>query len=235
MIHHPGAPQLEFQLEGAEAVPYAAAPLLALKLRIEASPGVSIHSILLRCQVQIEATRRRYGADEQVKLYDLFGKPQDWGRTLRGMMWTTADVSVPGFTGGTVVQLPLPCSYDFNLATVKYFDALQDGHVPLCLLFSGTVFYAGAEGGLQVAQIPWEKEARFQLPVQVWRDVMEHYYPNTAWLSLQKDIFDRLLAYKRQRGLPTWEQTIEHLLLSASGGDSVGEEAKGALHGRIAP
>ena len=26
--------------------------------------------------------------------------------------------------------------------------------------------------------------------------MMEHYYPNSAWLCLRKDIFDRLFAYK---------------------------------------
>ena len=40
-------------------------------------------------------------------------------------------------------------------------------------------------------------------------------YPNTAWLNLRKDVFDRLLAYKSRRGLPTWEQAVESLLLGA--------------------
>ena len=43
---------------------------------------------------------------------------------------------------------------------------------------------------------------------------METYYPNTAWLGLRKDVFDRLNAYRSRSGLPTWEQTVEKLLAS---------------------
>jgi hypothetical protein len=65
---------------------------------------------------------------------------------------------------------------------------------------------------LQVAQISWEKEARFRLPVQVWREMMEHYYPNSAWLCLGRDAFDLLADYKRRNSIPTWEQAMEMLL-----------------------
>ena len=93
------------------------------------------------------------------------------------MLWTHASVVVPPFTGTTVVDLPVPCSFDFNVAATKYFHALEDGEVPLCLLFSGTIFYSDDDGFLQVSQIPWEKEASFRLPVSVWKDMMELYYP----------------------------------------------------------
>ena len=86
------------------------------------------------------------------------------------MLWTHASAVVPPFTGGTVVDLPVPCTYDFNLAATKYFDALEEGDIPLCFLFSGTIFYEAADGGLQVTQIPWEKEAYFRLPAATGRD-----------------------------------------------------------------
>lgn len=38
--------------------------------------------------------------------------------------------------------------------------------MPLNFLFSGTVFYADENGALQVAPIPWNKEAPFRLPVK---------------------------------------------------------------------
>jgi hypothetical protein len=104
----------------------------------------------------------------------------------------------------------VPCTYDFNVAVTKYFDALDNGEVPLTLLFSGTVFYEN--GALQAAPIPWDREASYRLPVSVWRDMMEHYYPNSAWLCLRKDVFDRLYEYKRRRALATWEQALESLL-----------------------
>ncbi len=119
---------------------------------------------------------------------------------------------VPPFSGSTVVDLPVPCSFDFNVAATKYFYALEDGEVPLCLLFSGTIFYTAEDGFLQVSQIPWEKEATFRLPVSVWKEMIELYYPNSTWLRLGRDAFDRLYHYKSEHGIPTWEQAVERLL-----------------------
>jgi Family of unknown function (DUF6084) len=206
-------PDLSFQVESAEAAPFAASPLLAFKLRITNVPAEeAIQSVVLRCQIRIEPQLRPYKTPEQEKLLDLFGKPENWSRTLRSMLWTHANVVAPPFTGAVLVDLPVPCTFDFNVAAAKYFDALEDGEAPLLLLFSGTVFYEAAEGGLQVAQIPWEKEVSFRLKIGVWRSMMDHYYPNSAWLCLQKDVFDRLCRYKMRRGLPTWEQALESLL-----------------------
>jgi hypothetical protein len=209
-------PDLAFEVEKAEPVPLAAGPMLRFKLRISqpAGPGmVPIHSIALRCQIRIEPGRRPYGPGEQEQLRDLFDRPERWSQTLRGLLWTHTLVVVPPFTQDTVVDLPVPCTYDFNVAATKYFDGLEAGEVPLSLLFSGTIFYENDEGGLQVSQISSEKEAAFRLPVRVWKDMMNIYYPNTAWLCLRKDVFDQLYRYKRRHGLPTWEEAIERLLL----------------------
>ena len=208
-------PDLSFEVEQAEAARFAAAPLLLFKLRIDQpAAAVPIHAIALRCQIRIEPARRRYESKERERLLDLFDTPDRWGQTLRAMLWTHTSVVVPPFTGSAVVDLPVPCTYDFNVAAAKYFYALEDGEVPLCLLFSGTVFHAAEDGALQVAQIPWEKEAHFRLPVPAWKGMMEHYYPNSAWLCLRKDVFDRLYQFKSWHRLPTWEQAIEHLLPS---------------------
>jgi hypothetical protein len=150
---------------------------------------------------------------EQERLLDLFGEPARWGQTLQSMLWTHTSLVVPPFTGQTVVDLPVSCTYDFNLATTKYFYAVEDGEIPLCLLFSGTIFYAEKEDGpLQVSPISWEKEANFRLPVQVYKAMMDHYYPNTACLCLRQDVFDQLYLFKSRLGLPTWEQALERLL-----------------------
>jgi hypothetical protein len=108
--------------------------------------------------------------------------------------------------------LRVPCSFDFNLAATKYFHGLSDGDIPLIFLFSGSCFYEGAAGGLEVAPIPWSKEARFQLPVNVWRETMATHYPNSAWLQIRQDVFDRLHQYKMQAGMATWEEVLESLL-----------------------
>jgi hypothetical protein len=206
-------PDLGFRVEGAGAVLFAATPLLGFALRIDNVPAAEvIHTVTLHCQIQIEATRRHYAPEEQTKLADLFGEPERWSRTLRSLLWTHVSLVVPRFKGSTIVELQVPCTFDFNVATTKYFSALADGDIPVCFLFSGTAFYEDGESRLQVSPIPWEKEARFRLPVSTWRKVIDAYYPNTAWLCLRRDVFDRLHAYKTSRGVPTWEQAIEDLL-----------------------
>ncbi len=206
-------PDLSFEVERAEVVSNAASPLLAFKLRLTNSNSEeTIHTVALRCQIQIEVTRRKYTVEDQTRLRDLFDEPSRWSQTLKNLLWTHASIVVPSFRGTTVVDLPVPCTFDFNIAATKYFDGLTDGEVPICLQFSGTVFYASAEGGLQVAPISWDKETRFKLPVKVWRDMMDFYYPNSAWLCLHKDAFDRLQQYKVRHGIPTWEAVLEDII-----------------------
>jgi len=222
-------PELHFQIEGVEAVPHAAAPLLALKLRILNLPETeSIHTLTLRCQVQIEPAKRRYVSGEQDKLLDLFGTPERWARTVRPLLWMNTSVAVPGFVGSIVVDLELPCTFDFNVATTKYFHALDAGDIPVCVMFSGTVFYQGEDEALQVAQVPWDREANFRLPVSVWKEMMEMYFPNTAWLCLQRDAFSQLYEYKIRHGLPTWEQAIARLVTTAEPKAEAAEEEVGA-------
>ena len=206
-------PDLNFQVCDAAPQPFAASPLLIFKLRIDNEElAERIQTVTLRCQIQIEPARRRYSAQEQERLLDLFGEPARWSQTLRTMLWTHTSAVVTPFAGGTDVDLPVPCTFDFNVAAAKYFAGLDDGEVPLCLQFSGTIFYEGDESGLQVAQIPWSKEAKYRLQVQVWKEMMDIYYPNTAWLCLRRDAFDRLNRYKMRRGIPTWEQALDSLL-----------------------
>jgi hypothetical protein len=205
---------LTFRVESAEAVPYAVAPQLVLKLRVENRlADESVHAFL-QCQVRIDPTTRFYSPAEQELLLDLFGEPRRWGRTLRSMLWTHVAVMVPGFRGGVTVDLPLPCTFDVTLAVSRYLDALTGGDVPLHLLFSGTVFRE-SEDGLQAGLIPWDREAKYRLPVDVWRRMMDVYYPNVAWLALRRDLFDRLQRLKTARTLPTWEQLFERLLDTA--------------------
>jgi hypothetical protein len=209
-------PELQFQIEGAEAVAHAAAPLIALKLRIRNFPPIEeIHTVMLRCQVQIEPAKRRYLNQEQEKLKDLFGEPERWSRTVRPLLWMNTTVAVPGFAEDVLVDLQLPCTFDFNVAATKYFHGVDAGEIPLCVMFSGTVFYKGEGGALQVAQVPWDREANYRLPVTVWKQMMEMYYPNCAWLCLQRDAFEQLRAYKTRQGIPTWEQAIKRALTMA--------------------
>ena len=207
-------PDLEFEVEGADVLRYAAAPTLVFRLSIASRADEAIRSLALTTQVRIAVTRRSYDERAQARLVELFGEPSRWSQTLRSLLWTHTTLFVPGFADRTVVEMPLACTYDFDVAATKYFHALADGDVPLEFLFSGTVFYATPHG-LQTARIPWDKEAEFRLPVRLWKEMMEHYFPGTAWLRLRTDTFDRLYAYKAQRALASWEDAIEALLAAA--------------------
>jgi hypothetical protein len=121
---------------------------------------------------------------------------------------------VPQFAGSTNVDLQVHCTFDFNVAATKYFHGLSDGEIPLCFMFSGTVFHEDAAGAMRVAPISWDKEARFRLPLKIWKEMMDLYYPNSAWLCLRRDVFERLQQYKIQCGIPTWEETMETILAS---------------------
>jgi len=206
-------PDLSFRIEGTEVIKFAASPQIVFKLGVtNANRTETIHSVALRCQIQIEVTRRRYTAEDQDKLRDLFGEPDRWSQTLRNLLWTHVNVNVPSFQGSTMVDMVVPCTFDFNVGATKYFHGLGNGEVPFCVMFSGTVFYEGEGQRMQVSPIPWEKEARYSMPVKLWRDMMDSYYPNTAWLSLRRDVFERLYEYKVRHGIPTWEQALESML-----------------------
>jgi hypothetical protein len=211
-------PDLEFRVEDAEVPQFAAVPTLLFKLRIENLEEEPIRSVALNTQIRIAATQRHYEAAEQERLLELFGEPHRWKDTLRSLLWTHTVLQVPRFSGSTVVDMPVTCTYDLEVVATKYFFALENGEVPLEFLFSGTVFYAAEGGRLQTARISWEKEAEFRLPVQLWKEMMERYFPNSAWIRLHRDTFDQLYDYKIRMGLPTWEATVEALLRASEQG-----------------
>jgi hypothetical protein len=211
-------PDLDFRIEGAEVPEFAAVPSLVFKLRIENLGEEPIRSVALNTQVRISATQRHYEAAEQDRLLELFGDPSRWKHTLRSLLWTQTVLQVPRFSGSTVVDMPVPCTYDLEVVATKYLYALEDGEVPLEFLFSGTVFYAAEGGRLQTDRISWEKDAEFGLPVRLWREMMERYFPNSTWVRLRREAFDQLYDYKIRMGLPTWEATIEALLRASEQG-----------------
>ena len=206
-------PDLNFEILDAEVELYSVLPLINFKLRIaNGDAAEQIDNISLKTQIMLSVTQRRYNADEKAKLYELFGEPERWGKTLRTFLWTNTTTVVPRFTGSIVVDLPVPCVYDFEVVSTKYFNALENGEIPLNFLFSGTIFYKGEEGNLQIGQISWSKEASYRMPVTLWKGVIDTYFPNTAWIRMQKDVFDSLYQYKMAQGLLTWEDTLTRLL-----------------------
>jgi hypothetical protein len=205
---------LAFHVRSARAEAHAAVPTITLQVGVTDTLGRTVHALILRGQIRIEPQRRRYRADEQDRLFDLFGETARWGESLRPFLWTQVATTVSGFTGSTEFDLPVECTYDFEVAAAKYLHALAGGDIPLILLFSGTVFTRG-ERGFAAEPVPWDSEASFRLPVSVWRHVMDLYFPNSGWLRLRRDTLDRLQRFKSAQAVPTWEQALDLLLTRA--------------------
>ncbi len=205
-------PELAFTIQDVRAVAAAAAPTLAFAVRIEATDGVAIRGLGLNVLLRIAAERRRYGSQESDRMRELFGAVEDWSRSLGPLRWAKLAVNVPAFAHSTVVEIDVPCTYDFDVAAAKYLAALEDGEVPVELLFSGTLLYTGAGGRLQSAMIPWDREASVRMPISVWRDALDRAFPDTAWLRVSREVFSRLQAYRSGRGLTSWDDALESLL-----------------------
>jgi Family of unknown function (DUF6084) len=209
-------PELSFEILSANPVRDMITPALAFDLRItNAFPEQLIEAVLLRCQIQIEVARRRYSSTEQAQLRDLFDEPGRWGDTLRPITWANTSVNIPAFSGSTVYPVTVACTFDLSVGTTKYFHGIADGDIPLTFLFSGSVFYKSGEGALQVGPISWNKEARFRLPVQLWRSAMDLHYPNAPYLTLRRDVFEHLYRFKMSNGLATFDEAIQKMLTIA--------------------
>jgi hypothetical protein len=208
---------LAFEVVGAKAEPHAAVPTIMFRLRVAEADGFSIHALALRCQIRIEPQKRRYSADEEERLYEMFGETPQWGDSLRPFLWTHSSITIGKFDGATEFDLPVECTYDFEIAGAKYMHALGDGDIPLILLFSGTVYTRG-ETGFSAEPLSWSLECPYKMPVAVWRAMMDLYFPNSAWVRIQRDTLDDLQKFRAYRGLPTWDQAFEALLKEAGEG-----------------
>jgi hypothetical protein len=204
---------LAFRIDDVVAARYAAAPQLTARVQIEESSGARIHAIALRCQVNIEPQRRAYDPEETVGLADQFGARDRWSQTLKPFAWMQCSALVQGFTGSTMIELPMPVTYDLEVTASKYLHQLDDGEVPLRFMFSGTCFTRG-ESGFAVEQVPWHLEDAYRMPVAVWRECMNEHFPGTGWLRLDRDTLAALTRYKAEHGLTTWDSVVDHLLAS---------------------
>src|SRR5215831_2564644 len=74
-------PEPDFAFQFAEPLRFGAAPHIVFKLKVTNSGDADIHSVILRCQIQLDAVRRQYTADEQTGLQDLFGDASRWADT----------------------------------------------------------------------------------------------------------------------------------------------------------
>jgi hypothetical protein len=206
---------LIFGCTGASADRYAVTPTLSFQLTITERSGVRLHAIALRCQIRIEPHRRRYSAAEAERLHDLFGDPSRWADTVKPIQLATVTTMVPAFSGVTEVEVPVPCTYDLEVASARYLHGLDDGTVPMIMLFSGTVFIA-TETGYSVELVPWSAEATYRMPVTVWQGLVDAHFPGSAWLRCSHETIDALSSFKAKHALPTWDATLTALLAQAA-------------------
>ncbi|CAN5675615.1 DUF6084 family protein [soil metagenome] len=191
--------------------PYSVTPRLVARVSVTDGGADPVHAIALRCQVRIEPLRRPYSDDEAAGLTDMFGPRSRWANTQRTFLWQHAAAMVQGFTGSTETSLPLDCTYDFEVTGSKYLHALRDGTIPLQFLFSGTIFTRG-ETGFAVAQVPWDQESQYDVPVRVWRDLVHQHYPNSGWVRLRHDTVAALAEYKSVKGMLDIDEAVTSLL-----------------------
>jgi hypothetical protein len=212
------APQPDFEVLGVRAVKYAAAPMLTLDLQVTEPSGRPVYMIGLTIQLMIEPARRTYDDATRANLVGLFGPPERWSVTTRSLVWSQLDVVVPAFTGQTTVAVPISCNFDLEVAAAKYLHSLPDGEAPCALHFNGMIYYPDDRGGLQMVLVPWTKSIDFRMPVSVWKETVEHYFPNTAWVGLRAETLEALQREQVARGLATADDCVRILLDEASDG-----------------
>jgi hypothetical protein len=205
-------PAPTFAVLGADVQKVSAGPALRFTLGVNEPTGQEIFTIALMVQIHIDPALRKYDAETREKLIELFGDPSRWAATTRSFVWTQVFVLVPSFIGATTFDVPVLSNFDLELAATKYFYSLPDGDIPLTFNFSGSIYYKGEDGRIQVIQVPWSSTAKFRLPIDRWKAMVDFFYPNTAWVSLKRQTLDRLLAFKSKEGLSTFDACITKLL-----------------------
>jgi len=207
-----GTPAPEFSVLGVEHEKFSAAPTMIFRMGVSDTEARDVYTISLSTQILIDPARRTYDPETRALLLDLFGEPERWSATTTTFQWTRVDMLLPSFTGAATFDLRVPCTYDLEVAATKYFYSLPGDHVPLRLVFSGTIFYKGDDGRLQLVQIPWDLSAPFRMPVKAWREMIDHHYAQSSWIRLHTDTLDRLRSRTVARGLTSFDATVADLL-----------------------
>lgn len=202
---------LRFEVLDVRPEPYAVAPHLLFRLRITESTGEVVHALALRAALMVHPARRQYSDHEIAGVQELFGPTERWAQTLKPFLWAHTSTMVQGFTGQREIDLPVACTYDFEVAAAKYLQALEGGELPVELLFTGTVFTRGSTG-FAVEQLSWNLEAAYRMPVAVWRSLMDQWFPGHGWVRLDREAIDALARFRASRGFTSWEETVTALL-----------------------
>ncbi len=200
---------------GAEPALHVASPALHFSLRAREAAGRDVYMVALSTQVHIDPGLRGHDADTRAQLVDLFGAPERWASTTTSIVWARVETLLPSFSSSTDLTLVMPCSYDLEVASARYLDALPDGEVPLSFHFSGRIFYRGDDGRLQIVLTPWTT-ATYRMPVAVWRRMIDHHFPGAGFIRVQDETLRALGRHRAQHGIPTFDAAIADLLERAT-------------------
>jgi hypothetical protein len=211
------APALQVEVVGAEPGLHLASPTLIFTLRVSESAGRDVYMVALSTQIHIDPGLRTHDDETRALLVDLFGTPERWAATTTSIVWARVEALLPSFRSELEFGLAVPCTYDLEVTSSKYLDALPDGEVPLSFHFSGRIFYRGGDGRLQIVLTPWTS-ATYRLPVPVWRRMIDLHYPGSGFVRLGDETLRALRLHQASRGLPTFDDAVADLL--RPGGDS---------------
>src|ERR1051325_4059227 len=102
-------PDLDFKVFGVEAAKRGLTPLLHFKTEIvNRTPAEKIQSVMLQAQIQVQSAQRAHSATEKEKLRELFGRPEEWGQTLRSKLLAHANCIVSGCADRIDAMLVVP-------------------------------------------------------------------------------------------------------------------------------
>jgi len=212
----PDEPGLRLTVDGVRAIAHAAAPTLSFGLDVEDDSGCEVFMAALSVQIQIEPAKRSYDPESRAKLIELFGDPHRWTTSAQRMHWTSEAVFLRSFSGSTRTEIEVLCNYDVELAAAKYFHSVTDGEIPLVFHFNGSIYYSGDGGRLQVVQVPWDTAADYSMPVSVWKEMIDAYYPFRGWVPVHRDTLDALQRLKAKLGAPTFDAALTEVLARAT-------------------
>ena len=154
--------ELAFTIVDARVEPYAVIPTLVFRSK---SPRARASRFMRsRCAARSRSSRGNGAIASAKKSARLSFS----ARRIAGVipcarcLWTQVSLMVPGFDDKTMIDVPITCTYDFEVVAAKYLAvARRRRSAAACFLFSGTIFARG-QLGFSVEQISWEKEAKFR-------------------------------------------------------------------------
>ena len=200
---------------GVGARRHAALPALEFDVHVTEPTGRQVYVIALSAQIMIEPARRQYtrcgarAARRAVRPAGALGD-HDAQPGLAPRRRARAQLHRRDHLHG-----PVPCTFDLEIAAAKYFNAVEDGLVPLAFNFNG------------IDPLPRRRRAAADVagPVELLGGVPlrrrglapgdGRLLPERALGALHAETLHALLAEKARRGAPTMDAAIAGLLRDA--------------------